>query len=260
MKPGIIILIAFVLLIPIPAFAASHTPSISASTELSTYGDGDNVVITGNISNYDSSSGGLITYFIRSPINELVTIGQVTPSSDGSFEYSFTASGPYWSSSGNYIAESHFGEISSETTIVYTSGTVPEPEPEPTSTSTAPSTSQSTSTSTPEPESTPEPTPQPTTQPEPESTQLGIASFVDRTKDPQHYVDRYNNEPSYKKWFDENYPQYDSIEQAVGLELTKKIPSWIKSIFGLYAQDQISEDELLNAIKYLIDEGIMVVK
>jgi len=242
MKPVIIILIAFVLLIPIPVFAASHT--ISASAELSTYENGDNVVITGNINNYDSSSGADVTFLIISPINELVTIGTVTPSSDGSFEYSFTAGGPLWSSSGNYIAESHFGEISNETIIVYTIGSAPEPEPELTSTST----------------STPEPTTQPTTEPEPESTQLGIASFVDRTKDPQHYVDRYNNEPAYKKWFDDNFPQYDSIEQAVGLELTQKIPSWIKNVFGLYAQDQISEDELLNAIKYLIDEGIMVVE
>ncbi len=237
---------AFILLIPIPIFAASHT--ISASTELSTYENGDNVIITGNINNYDSSSGEFLTYFIRSPINELVTIGQVTPSSDGSFQYSFTASGPYWSSSGNYVAESHFGEISSETIIVYTIGSAPEPALEPTSTS------ASASTSTPEPPLHGDP------EPEPESKELGIASFVDKTKDPQHYVDRYNNEPIYKKWFDENYPQYDSIEQAVGLELTKKIPSWIKSIFGLYSQDQISEDELLNAIKYLIDEGILVVE
>ena len=248
MKPVIIILIAFVLLIPIPVFAASHT--ISTSTELSTYENGDNVIITGNINNYDSSSGEFLTYFIRSPINELVTIGQVTPSSDGSFQYSFTASGPYWSSSGNYVAESHFGEISSETIIVYTIGSTSEPAPEPTSTSTSASASASTH----------EPPLHGDPEPEPESKELGIASFVDKTKDPQHYVDRYNNEPSYKKWFDENYPQYDSIEQAVGLELTKKIPSWMKSIFGLYSQDQISEDELLNAIKYLIDEGILVVE
>ena len=33
---------------------------------------------------------------------------------------------------------------------------------------------------------------------------FNIASFVDTTKDPQHYVDRYNNEPAYKEWFDEN--------------------------------------------------------
>ena len=45
-----------------------------------------------------------------------------------------------------------------------------------------------------------------------------IAPFVDTTKDPQHYIDRYNNEPTYKEWFDENYLQYSSIYEAVGLE------------------------------------------
>ena len=57
----------------------------------------------------------------------------------------------------------------------------------------------------------------------------------------------------------DQYCQYNSIEQAVGLELTEKIPDWVKNIFGWYSQDQVSEDELLNAIKYLIDEGILVV-
>ena len=99
-----------------------------------------------------------------------------------------------------------------------------------------------------------------TINPEPEPVELGIASFVDKTKDPQSYVDRYNSEPSYKEWFDDNFPQYDSIEHAVGLELTQKIPSWVKNIFLWYGQDQVSEDELLNAIKYLIDEGILVVE
>jgi DNA-binding beta-propeller fold protein YncE len=59
-------------------------------------------------------------------------------------------------------------------------------------------------------------TSQPEPQPEPE--ELGIASFVDESKDPQSYVDRYNNEASYKKWFDENFAEYDSIYEAVGLE------------------------------------------
>lgn len=45
-----------------------------------------------------------------------------------------------------------------------------------------------------------------------------IASFVDADKDPLYYVDRYNNEESYKEWFDTNYSQYDSIYQAVGLD------------------------------------------
>jgi len=50
------------------------------------------------------------------------------------------------------------------------------------------------------------------------SQKLGIASFVDQTKDPQHYIDRYNNEPAYKEWFDENYSQYSSIYEAVGMQ------------------------------------------
>ena len=88
---------------------------------------------------------------------------------------------------------------------------------------------------------------------------LGIAGFVDKSKDPKYYIDRYNKEPAYKEWFHKNYPQYDSIEQAVGLELTEKVPDWVKNIFGWYANDQVSEDELLNAIRYLINQGILVV-
>ena len=48
--------------------------------------------------------------------------------------------------------------------------------------------------------------------------ELGIATFVDETVDPQTYVDRYNNEATYKAWFDNNFPEYDSIYEAVGLK------------------------------------------
>ena len=72
-----------------------------------------------------------------------------------------------------------------------------------------------------EPEPTPEPVPtEPTKTPEP-TKELGLASFVDKSKDPQSYVDRYNKEPSYKKWFDTNFSQYSSIYEAVGLDEPK---------------------------------------
>ncbi len=66
---------------------------------------------------------------------------------------------------------------------------------------------------------------------EPEPTTIepiepnGLASFVDETKDPQSYVDRYNTEPTYQKWFDENFAEYNSIYQAVGLEKPLLIPA-----------------------------------
>ena len=79
-----------------------------------------------------------------------------------------------------------------------------------------------------QPEPTQEPEPTPVTEPEPisestpviESKELGIASFVDPTKDPQSYVNRYNNEPKYKEWFDKTYPDM-TIYDAVGLDESK---------------------------------------
>jgi hypothetical protein len=69
------------------------------------------------------------------------------------------------------------------------------------------------------------PTPEPKPIPEPKET--GIASFVDPNKDPQSYVDRYNNEPTYKKWFDENFPEYSSIYEAVGLKAPTELASFV---------------------------------
>ena len=63
-----------------------------------------------------------------------------------------------------------------------------------------------------------EPVIEPKVEPVIEPIKSTIASFVDATKDPQSYVDRYNNESTYKEWFDENYSQYSSIYEAVGLE------------------------------------------
>ena len=54
--------------------------------------------------------------------------------------------------------------------------------------------------------------------PEPKQEKLGIAPFVDKTKNPQSYVDRYNSDPAYKAWFDNNFSEYESIYQAVGLK------------------------------------------
>ena len=42
-----------------------------------------------------------------------------------------------------------------------------------------------------------------------------------------------------------------------GMEEIRKIPEWVKNIFTWYSQDQISEDEVLNAIKFLVNQGII---
>jgi len=48
-----------------------------------------------------------------------------------------------------------------------------------------------------------------------------------------------------------------SSETESELINAKKIPDWVKNIFVLYSYDEISEDELINALTYLIDQGII---
>src|SRR3972149_1179149 len=65
---------------------------------------------------------------------------------------------------------------------------------------------EDTSTTTKAQEKEPEPEPAPQT-----------PDFIDPKKGAQYYLDRYNNEAAYKKWFDSNFPDY-TIFEAVGVE------------------------------------------
>jgi hypothetical protein len=87
-----------------------------------------------------------------------------------------------------------------------------------------------------------------------------LASFVDPEKDPQSYIDRYDNEPKYKEWFDTNYSDI-TIYQAVGLSEPNenKIPDWVRNVFVWYAENKIPEIELLNTIQFLVNEKIILI-
>ena len=50
---------------------------------------------------------------------------------------------------------------------------------------------------------------------------------------------------------------FEVIEKPATQEGMKKIPNWVRNIFVWYASEQISEDELLHAIKYLVNQGII---
>jgi titin len=61
----------------------------------------------------------------------------------------------------------------------------------------------------------PDETETPTEEPEQEVPTTHIPGFPDPAKDPQYYVDRYNNEPEFAAWFDRNFPE-ESIYDVVG--------------------------------------------
>jgi len=103
--------------------AAPNTLSVSSNLEI--YTNGANVIISGNIENYDSSSitAGDVTYVVITPdALSRVGIGQMTPNSDGSFQLSFVAGGPLWKINGDYAVEVIYGAEKSEITINYVGG------------------------------------------------------------------------------------------------------------------------------------------
>jgi len=147
-------------------FAESHNiPPISARTELPSYENGDRVYVEGTIRDYDDDlhANTALTYRVTDVTGNIVTIGQVMPSSDGAFSFNFISGGNLFKENGDYTIEFFFGHIKGELTWLYTGGefepslppqptTQPKPEPKPQ----------------PEPEPEPEPEPQPEPEPEPE--------------------------------------------------------------------------------------------
>ncbi|WP_428325558.1 CFI-box-CTERM domain-containing protein [Nitrosopumilus sp.] len=154
------------------AFAANSF--IEASSSSGNVGNGDPIVISGSIVDFEDA-GHALTFTIISPDNSIVQIGQVMDgvSSDGTFEMNLTAGGPLWKTTGEYTVKFFYGPTKGDATVDYTGGDTPTaPEPEPTEPEPEPTVPE------PEPEPTvPEPEPEPTVpEPEPEPITCGAGT------------------------------------------------------------------------------------
>ena len=109
----------------ISVFADSHDLlPVNTSSNVDIIANGANVVITGSLKDYDplSPSAGAVTYVVKSPENNLVTVGQLIPNSDGTFEFSFIAGGVLWKLSGDYVVETKYGGNTSKLILDYVGG------------------------------------------------------------------------------------------------------------------------------------------
>jgi len=77
-----------------------------------------------------------------------------------------------------------------------------------------------------------------------------LAPFVDPNLDPQYYVDRYNNEITYKDWFDKTYPEYVSIYEAVGILDNQKLGN----TFGMSDVEIQAKEEIENPCSKIPDQ------
>ena len=57
----------------------------------------------------------------------------------------------------------------------------------------------------------------------------------------------------------ESGPESSAQKGMVAQESMPKVPDWVRNIFIWYGEEKISEDELLNAIKFLVSQGIIKV-
>lgn len=78
------------------------------------------------------------------------------------------------------------------------------------------------------------------------SSSTSKADFIDISKDPLHYIERYYSEPDYKSWFDKNYPHL-TIEEAVGY--TDSIENVKSSVQNIINKEIIPEAQALSIVE-----------
>ena len=192
-------------------------------SDKSSYVHGNKIVITGQIpiQDFDPQQAQNIKFSITSPENQIIVAGEFAPQLDGSFRYDTFAMDAIWKTDREYNFNFNFDSINSNVVISYDNKEFKISNLE-----------SGTDTKVVESFVTPsvvEPVVEPVVK-ESNSAPLGIALFVDTSKNPQHYIDRYFNEPIYKEWFDKNYPQYSSIYDAVGLFKPIVTPSVVEPV------------------------------
>ena len=120
------------------AYAAVEPLSVATNKEF--YGEGNTITISGFVKNFDASDPQKrmdVTIVITAPNGNLVTVLQISPSSDGNYSDSFTVGGMI-SAEGDYTVKAKWGAQSNQTVFKYggSSGApvVEEEAPEPTQT------------------------------------------------------------------------------------------------------------------------------
>jgi len=108
-------------------------PPLSVETDQDLYTQNNVVTITGFIRNLETDYRVDIVIRIISPNGNIVSVAQITPDSNGTYEKTFVAAGPLWKSAGEYSVEAKYGGQEAQTTFEFLGGdgTAPPPPPPP---------------------------------------------------------------------------------------------------------------------------------
>ena len=116
MKLHILLAISVLLIYPASAFAEAG--DVTIGTDSSEYAKGDTISVSGSIAGFGEVDlfGNTtldvndVTLRIVDPINNIVTIAQITPNSDGTFTASISTDSPTWKKAGTYTIMANYGD------------------------------------------------------------------------------------------------------------------------------------------------------
>ena len=195
------------------------------SIDKSIYHDGDTLKISGTV-NYDATIPSVILQIITPGETGLAGIANILPNSDGSFSALFHVGGPTWSESGTYTLKISYGG-NLEKTFSYQKSPVNSDDANDNSNAFFI-----------------------------ENPKMRIPGFPSLDHSPQYYIDRYNNEPNYKSWFDSQFPD-KSIYDILGF--STYIPNWIKTYAELWALGDMSDSEFISGLDFMLEHHIIVI-
>lgn len=116
------ILLASVASMALVGTANAQTSSVTVQTDKPSYKAGDNIMITGEVTNVQTGQSVLIQ--VKDPKGALARIDPVTVAADGSWTYTFPSGGDLMKEEGDYTVIATYRGVSEETTFAFAPGLV----------------------------------------------------------------------------------------------------------------------------------------
>ncbi len=106
-------------------YTAEEVGTITIATNSSSYEAGELITVSGSVSDYDELDPFKnfdVTLRVIAPNNNIITISQISPISDGSYSTFILAQGPLWKFDGDYtISVSHGSDNNASATFTFIS-------------------------------------------------------------------------------------------------------------------------------------------
>jgi len=224
--------ISLIMLLLVSTMTPAFAEVISFELDKTFYTKGDQISFSGTV---DEKDTGIVTIIIRDSNGEFVLLAQAFIQPDNTFQRRLDTDKKF-DDHGIHNSTAFILDLAKGKTTSFDfsqDGTLPVPS----ITEKEPVVEENNSIS------------QTTSEPILEKDNITLANFVDPTKDPQHYLDRYYNEPVYKDWFDNNYPGL-TIEEAVGLETVSSITETIEgNLENVIPDEVIPQAEAIQSVQ-----------